>query len=171
MRYVTVGLIVLFSSDLAWSDNPDTWGAWDELPSDVLDLSGETDPQALSRHLDQLIEDDPDSEELDQLLEAWLRQSAVPGNGRRMPLQSLIGLSKKDINALPEAERQRLEDQLDELLSDLPDASNHASPPGLGGDLDNLPNAPGQNPGNGGGSGNGPGNQGNGPPSGTPNGN
>ncbi|GGX50473.1 hypothetical protein [Saccharospirillum salsuginis] len=167
MRYMTTGLLALFASGLAWSEDTDSWGAWDELPSDVLDLSGETDPRALSRRLDQLIESNPESEELDQLLEVWLRQSTVSGNGRLMSLQSLIGMSEEDIEALPEAARQRREEMLDDLLSDLPAAAGNDDFPGQG-PPDDLPAAgSGNNPGGGNGPGNG---QGNGPPPGTPNG-
>ena len=160
MRYMTAGLLALLASGLAWADDTDSWGAWDELPSDVLDLSGETDPQALSRRLDRLIESAPRSEELDRLLEVWLRQSTLSGNGRLLPLQSLIGLSQEDIDSLPEAERRRREEMLEDLLSGLPAADGDF--PGQG-PPDDIPSGPGNNQGGGG-------SHGNGPPSGTPNG-
>lgn len=73
------------------SVHADEWSGWDQLPDDLLGLSGSDNLEQLMDRLDALIEEQAPATELDSLLDYWLR---LPGNaeyGRGVALQHLLG--------------------------------------------------------------------------------
>lgn len=144
MRYYIICLVILLAGQTHAEDTSSEWESWNELPEDILEFSGETSPEALSRRLDTLIQrDDTDARDLDRLLELWLEHAARSGGDGTIPLQSLIRENGDGEHPLSEPPGQRPE-RLNELLQNLP--ANTDNRPGEAGPPAGLPeNA---NPGN-----------------------
>lgn len=148
MRYWLFGFLTVLAGWANAEDSAESWDGWDELPEDVLELSGEDSVTALSERLDSLIQQgNAPAGELDRLLEAWLRQATMAGGAQAVPLQSLIDQEPPGFNGPPRERR----DMLDQLLQDLPvNPGNPPSgagppsdvPPETNNGNDNIPNSP-----------------------------
>lgn len=138
MRYWLICILTAMASLARAEDNAGSdWDGWDDLPEDILNLGGASSAEQLSQRLDTLIQQNPESEEVDRLLQLWLEQASIsagPGNRQPIPLQSLIemvepGLSGPGNGYNPE--------RLQQLLQGLP--ANPGANAGNGPPTDLLP--------------------------------
>jgi hypothetical protein len=142
MRYWLMSTLFVLASFAGAEEAPEQWDEWDDLPEDVLDLGGANSARQLSERLDALTQQNPDSAEIDRLLELWLEQSSAaagPGNRQAVPLQSLMkgppAGQPGNSGAASESQRQPLQ----QLLQGPP--ANPGTSAG-GGPPDDLPLGP-----------------------------
>lgn len=135
MRYWMISILTALAGLTGAEEPAESWGEWDELPADVLDLGGEASAEQLSQRLDRLIQQNPESPEIDRLLALWLEQTAAAGTsaqGQPMSLQSLMGNTSpgQPEGSGPPGLQQR--ERLQQLLQGLPanpNATTGGSPP------------------------------------------
>lgn len=81
-----IGLLLVASLSV----HADEWSDWDQLPDDLLGLSGSEDIEQLMDRLDALIEEQAPTADIDNLLDHWLRQPGGAELGRGVALQHLL---------------------------------------------------------------------------------
>ena len=79
---------LLFVASL--SVHADEWSDWDQLPDDLLGLSGSDNIEQLMERLDALIAEQAPIADIDSLLDHWLRQPGGAELGRSNALQHLM---------------------------------------------------------------------------------
>ncbi|MEX0622732.1 hypothetical protein [Saccharospirillum sp.] len=123
MRYWLMTVLTALASLASAEESAERWDNWDQLPEDVLELGGATSAEQLSQRLDSLIQQNPDSAEIDRLLELWLEQATTLSGGKAVPLQSLIELTipgEPGLSGPARSERRERLQQLQQLLQGLP---------------------------------------------------
>lgn len=149
MKYfITVLLCLALAGISRAEDAADQWGNWDELPDNVLNIGEATTAEELSRQLDKLIQQNPDSPEIDRLLELWLEQSAGHAHGKALPFQVLMNPDRgpPGLADHPLSGGDRHRELLEQLLENRPVGAGQG-PAGAG-----SPSAPAQGSGSAGGS-------------------
>lgn len=142
MRYWLLSTLIVVANFAVAEDAPEQWDEWDELPDDVLNLGGANSAKQLSQRLDTLIQRNPESADVDRLLELWLEQSSTtagPGNRPRVPLQLLMNGPPANTPGNSGQAHDHQRERLQQLLQGLP--ANPGASAG-GGPPDDLPLGP-----------------------------